>query len=116
MDTKNITDLVNFSEDGPVAETLYETPRLWSQVVCLDTNQQLGPITDADSDGLFTVIAGEVVIQVNRGRRRAKQWTSTMVEAGDTVTVTNATGDPAVVLIVAAPPPVPRPVVEPASG
>jgi quercetin dioxygenase-like cupin family protein len=112
METRDLTDLVHFFPDRPRAETLFETDRLWSQLVCLDRGQALGPITDRSADGLFTVVAGEVVIQVSRSRKRLRQWATVLVPAGDEVTVTNASADPAVVLIVAAPPPARRPGVE----
>jgi hypothetical protein len=107
MQSRDLADLVHFSPDGPRAETLFETGRLWSQLVCLDRGQALGPITDRTADGLFAVVAGEVVIQVARSRKRLRQWATVLVPAGDEVTVTNASPDPAVVLIVAAPPPAP---------
>ena len=55
------------------------------------------------------MVAGEVVIQVTRSRKRLRQWATVLVPAGDEVTLTNASADPAVVLIVAAPPPARRP-------
>ena len=44
--------------------------------------------------------------------KRLGQWESTLVPAGSELTITNATGDPAVVLLVAAPPPPKRAVSE----
>ena len=105
VDAKDLTDLVHFDPEGPATHDLFETGRMWAQVVCLDRNQQLGPIGDAAADGLFVVLAGEVVVQVDRGRKRMKQWGSTVAPAGSEVTLTNASGDPAVVLVVTAPPP-----------
>jgi mannose-6-phosphate isomerase-like protein (cupin superfamily) len=108
VETKDLTDLVHFSPDGPATHELFESERLWSQVVCLERNQQLGPITDGHADGLFVVVAGEAVVQVDRNRRRLKQWGSALVRAASEVTVTNASAEPAVLLVVTAPPPVPR--------
>ena len=112
MDTHDLRDLVAFSEAGPHHATLYESDHLWSEVVCLDTNQSLGPISDRDSDAIVLVVTGKVVVQVDRGRKRREQWETTLVRAGSELTLTNATGDPAVVLLVAAPPPPRRPDVE----
>ncbi|MBI4259937.1 MAG: cupin domain-containing protein [Actinobacteria bacterium] len=110
MDTRSLTDLVSFSPDGPSTAPVLESERLWSQLICLDRNQRLGPIVDAASDGLFLVVAGEVVVQVDRGRRRLAQWSTAFAPAGSEVVVSNASPDPAVLLIVAAPPPARRPV------
>lgn len=108
----DIRDLVRFDEHGPHHELLFEAEHLWSEVVCLERNQQLGTISDPDSDALVVVVTGKVVVQVNRGRRRLGQWETALVRAGSELTVTNATEDPAVVLLVAAPPPTRRAVSE----
>lgn len=105
MEARDLRDLVRFDEDGPHHETLFEADRLWSEVVCLDRNQGLGPISDRDSDALCIVVTGKVVLQVDRGRQRLEQWGTALVPAGSTLSVTNSTGDPAVLLLVAAPPP-----------
>lgn len=109
MDTKDLRDLVRFSEDGPHHGTLFESDRLWSEVVCLERAQELGPIADPDSDAVCVLLAGEVAVQVDRGRRRMRQWGSVLVPAGSELTLRNASIEPAVILFVAAPPPVPRP-------
>jgi hypothetical protein len=103
VDARDLRDLVRFDEDGPRHEPLYETEHLWSELVCLERNQALGTISDPDSDAL---------VQVDRRRRRLDQWETALVPAGAELTVTNATGDPAVVLVVAAPPPPERAVTE----
>lgn len=112
MEAKDLRDLVRFEEEGPSHQTLFETERLWSEVLGLDRNQQLGPISDHDSDALILVVTGKVVVQVNRARKRREQWETTLVPAGSELTITNAAGEPAVILIVAAPPPPARAVTE----
>lgn len=105
MEARDLRDLVRFDEHGPHHETLFDAERLWSEVVCLDRNQSLGPIADRDSDALCLVVTGKVVLQVDRRRKRLEQWETALVPAGSTLSVTNATGDPAVLLLIAAPPP-----------
>lgn len=112
MEDRDLRDLVHFDEDGPARATLYETGRLWSEVVCLDRNQGLGPISDLDSDAIVLVVTGKVVVQVDRTRRRREQWETALVPAGSELSITNATGEPAVALLVAAPPPPRRAVTE----
>jgi quercetin dioxygenase-like cupin family protein len=112
VDTKDLRDLVRFSEDGPRHEALYESDRLWSEVVCLQEAQGLGPISDPDSDAICAVVAGRVAIQVDRSRKRLGQWGTVLVPAGSELTVKNASEEPAVILLVAAPPPTPRAVYE----
>ncbi len=111
MEPRDLRDLVRFTEDGPHHEPLYEGDHLWSEVVCLDLNQGLGPIADPDSDAICLIVTGRVVVQVDRKRKRLEQWGTALVPAGSELTLTNATGEPAVVLLVAAPPPTRRAVV-----
>lgn len=111
MEARDLRDLVHFDEAGPRHGALFESDRLWSEVVCLDRNQSLGPISDMDSDALVLVVAGKVVLQLDRGRNRREQWEVALVPAGVELTITNATAEGAVVLIVAAPPPPRRPAV-----
>ena len=105
METKDLRELVSFSPEQPAKHSVLETGRIWSQLLCLERNQQLGPMSDPGSDALFTVVAGKVVLQADRKRSRLGQWEVAVVPAGSAVTVTNASEDPAVVLIVTAPPP-----------
>jgi mannose-6-phosphate isomerase-like protein (cupin superfamily) len=108
VEETNLKDHVHFSPDGVRRETVFDTSRLWAEVLCFERNQQVGPVMDPDSDALFTVAAGQAVVQVDNRRKRVSQWDSVLVPAGSEVTVTNASGDPLVLFLVAAPPPVPR--------
>jgi mannose-6-phosphate isomerase-like protein (cupin superfamily) len=107
VNAQDLRDFVFFQDERVTRRTVFETERLWSEVVCLNLNQSLGPITDPDSDAIFTIVSGEAVVQVERRRRRLKQWRSILVPAGSEVTVTNASPEPLVVMVVAAPPPSP---------
>lgn len=112
MEARDLRELVHFDEDGPRHEALFETERLWSEIVCLNESQALGPISDRDSDAIVLVVSGKVIVQVDRGRKRREQWETALVPAGSELTLTNATGEPAVVLLVVAPPPPKRTVSE----
>jgi mannose-6-phosphate isomerase-like protein (cupin superfamily) len=103
--TLDIRDLVRFSDDEPRRSTLAEADRLWSEVVCLQGPQGIGPLRDDGSDGLLVVLTGRVAAQVGKGRARMEQWESVVVPAGEELTVRNASDEPAVLLLVAAPPP-----------
>ncbi len=108
MEQRDLRDLVHFSDEGPYLATLYESDHLWSQVVCIQSAQGLGPISDRDSDAICAVLAGRVSVQVDRGRKKLEQWGTVLVPAGMALTVRNASEEPAVILLVAAPPPTPR--------
>lgn len=105
MKTLDIRDLVQFSDDEPRRRTLTEGERLWSEIICLQGSQSVGPIRDDGADGVLVVLAGEVATQVGKGRARMKQWETVEVPAGLELTVRNASEEPAVVLLVVAPPP-----------
>jgi glyoxylate utilization-related uncharacterized protein len=104
----DLRDLVRFGDDGPVHAAVVESDRLWSELVCLEPNQGIGPIGDPDSDGLCLIVAGRVAVQVDHGRSRLGQWETVLVPAGSSLVLRNASDEPAVVLLVAAPPPPPR--------
>ena len=105
MKTLDIRDLVRFSDDEPRRRTLIEGERLWSESICLQGAQGIGPIRDDRADGVVVVLAGEVATQVGKGRARMKQWETVEVPAGLELTVRNASDEPSVVLLVVAPPP-----------
>ena len=105
MKPRNVTDLIYFDDEGPRTELLHETDQLFSQIICLQEAQGVGPMTDAAADGLVIVLSGEVAAQVGKGRARMRQWASITVPAGEELTIRNASGDPSVVLLVLAPPP-----------
>jgi mannose-6-phosphate isomerase-like protein (cupin superfamily) len=105
VEQRNLKQFVHFSSDGVRRETVFETDRVWTQVLCFERNQTIGPITDPDSDGVFVIIAGEAVFQVDGSRKRLDQWGAVLVPAGAAVTVTNASVDPLVVFLMTAPPP-----------
>lgn len=107
MKPRDIRDLVWFSEDEARHETLYESEHLWSQVICLQAAQGVGPMTDPTSDAMATVLAGEVAVQVGKSRARMGQWEAVLVPHGEELTVRNASEEPSVVLLVLAPPPAP---------
>src|SRR5262245_31233155 len=112
VDARDLRDLVRFDEDGPRHEPLFESERLWSEVVCLEVNQALGTMSDADSDAMGLSVSGRGAVQGDRGGKRGERWGTALVPAGAARTRTSATGDPAVVLLVAAPPPPKRAVTE----
>jgi glyoxylate utilization-related uncharacterized protein len=103
--TLDIRDLVRFSADEARRRTLVENERLWSEVVCLEGAQGIGPVRDDGADGVLVVLSGEVATQVGKGRARMKQWEVVEVPAGHDLTIRNASEEPAVVLLVVAPPP-----------
>ena len=105
MKTRDVRDLVRFDEGGASQHTLYETERLFSRVICLQEAQGLGPVGDPLADALCMILAGEVSAQVGHGRSRMRQWETILVPAGSDLTLRNASDEPAVVLLVTAPPP-----------
>jgi glyoxylate utilization-related uncharacterized protein len=105
METRTITDLVYFDEEAARVELLHETEQLFSQIICLQEAQGIGPMNDEQADGLVIVLAGEVAAQIGSGRARMRQWSSATVPAGEDLTLRNASPDPSVVLLVLAPPP-----------
>ncbi|MGH2724110.1 MAG: hypothetical protein ACRDI0_07560 [Actinomycetota bacterium] len=108
METADLRDFVDFEEGQVIRRSVFESERLWAQVLCIDRNRGYGPVGDPDSDAVITVMAGEAVVQVDRSRSRLKQWGTALVPARMELTVTNASAEPLVVLLTVAPPPTPR--------
>ena len=107
MDAADLRDFVEFEEDGVARREVFESERLSAQVISVDVNRSYGPAGDPDTDAMLTILAGEAVFQIGRRRRRMQQWGSVLVEAGQEVVATNASGEPLVLLLVTAPPPAP---------
>jgi quercetin dioxygenase-like cupin family protein len=105
MQSRSLKDLVHFDADDVRRETLFETGNLFSEVLCFDAKQRVGPMEDPEADALFTVLAGEGRFNVGRRSRTIRQWGSVLVPAGSEVTVINLHDEPMVVLMVASPPP-----------
>jgi quercetin dioxygenase-like cupin family protein len=105
MRSRSLKDLIHFDPEGVRRETLFETGALFSEVLCFDAKQHVGPMEDPESDALFTVLAGEARFNVGRRSRTLKQWGAVLVPAGTEVTVINLHDEPLVVMLVAAPPP-----------
>jgi mannose-6-phosphate isomerase-like protein (cupin superfamily) len=108
VDSADLRDYVEFSEEGPVRKTVFESEHLFTQVVCVDVNGSYGPVSDPSADAVVTVVAGEAAFQVGRSRKRLEQWGSLLVPARTELHVANASPEPLVLLVVTAPPPVPR--------
>ena len=109
MKPKDVRDLVFFADDEARHETLLESDKIWSQVLCLQKNQSLGPMGDPGADALCLVLAGQVAVQVGKNRARMGQWQALTVPAGQDLILKNASEEPSVVLLVTAPPPGPAP-------
>ena len=107
MDTADLREFIEFEEGQVVRKTVVETERLWAQTVCLDRNGSYGPVSDRDADALLTILAGEAVFQIDKKRKRLRQWGAIVVPAASELVVTNASPEPLVILMVVAPPPPP---------
>jgi quercetin dioxygenase-like cupin family protein len=103
--TRDVRDLVWFSEEDARTEVLHESSQLFGQVVCLQGSQGVGPTRDAKAEVMVVVLAGQVAAQVGRSRARLGQWETVLVSAGEDLTLRNASDEPSVVLLVLAPPP-----------
>ena len=108
VENRNLKRFVHFSPDHLNRETVFETDRMWCEVLCFERNQTVGPVTDPDSDAVFTIVAGEAVFLIDGKRKRLEQWGTVLVPAGSEVTVTNSSAEPLVLWLVVAPPPTPH--------
>lgn len=107
MEHADLTDYVLFDEGEPQRHVVFESARLFTQVLCIGRNQAHGPVADPGADAVVTILAGEAAVQAGRKRKRLRQWGSALIPAGSEATFTNASEDPLVILLVTAPPPAP---------
>ena len=105
MRTRDLTDLVHFTDDGARTELLAETERLWSQVVCLQGNQGVGPMTDAGGRRPRRRALRRGRGAGGQGPRADAQWHTRSCPPARSSSLRNASDEPAVVLLVLAPPP-----------
>jgi mannose-6-phosphate isomerase-like protein (cupin superfamily) len=103
VETADLRDFVEFEEDGALAREVFASDRLTARVVSVDVNRAYGPAGDPEADAVVVILAGEAVFQVDRRPKRMTQWGSVLVEAGHELVVTNASGEPLVLLLVTAP-------------
>ena len=108
MEAADLQDFVEFEEGEVIRKTVFETERMWTQTLCMGQNGTYGPVSDGGSDAILTIVAGEAVFLVDKKRKRLKQWGSVLVPARAELVVRNASTEPLVILMVAAPPPAPR--------
>ena len=108
MDAADLRSFVEFEEGDVVRRQVFESPALFAQTICVDRNATYGPVSDPDSDAMLTILAGEAVFMLDRKRKRMQQWGAVVVPSGTELVVTNASGEPLVLLMVTAPPPTPR--------
>lgn len=108
VDAADLRDFVRFEEGAVVRGTVFESDHLWVQLVCLDRNRSYGPVSDPAADAVVTVVAGEAVFVVGRRRKRMKQWGAILVPAGAQLSVSNASAEGLVLLMITAPPPASR--------
>lgn len=105
MDKHDLTEYLHFSADGARRTTLTEGAHLWSEVICLQQNQETGPMLDPDAEAMFLVLAGEVVVFHNKSRTRLSQWQTIVTPPDTKLLVRSASVDPSAVLVVTSPPP-----------
>jgi mannose-6-phosphate isomerase-like protein (cupin superfamily) len=103
VDTADLRDFVGFEEGAALSRAVFASERLAARVISVDVNRAYGPAGDPEADAMLVILAGEAVFQVDRRRKRMKQWGSVLVEAGHEVVATNASGEPLVLLLVTAP-------------
>lgn len=105
MRSADLRSFVHFSPNDVRRDTVFETDRVWAQMLCFERNQSTQPMADPTADALVQVLAGEGVVLVGGKRKRVKQWDAVLVPAGQEFQATNASADPLVLFMVVAPPP-----------
>ena len=66
-DARSVSDLLEFSDDGPVTRKLIETDRTIVTLVCLKPGQALAPFTHKRREAFVTCMQGGVRITPGKG-------------------------------------------------
>lgn len=104
MDVKRI-DVRRFSAEKMQKVNLFETPRFFCDVYCLEPGQEQRPHAHAASDKVYVVLEGEVEVRIGDERRTLGVHEAVLAPAGQEHGVRNLGAHPAALLVTMSPPP-----------
>lgn len=104
IDVKRI-DVRRFAAEKMQKLNLFETPRFFCDVYCLEPGQEQRPHAHAASDKVYIVLEGEVAVQVGDEQRALGVHDAVLAPAGQDHGVRNAGAVRAALLVMMTPPP-----------
>lgn len=98
-------DVAQFSDDKMNKINLYESPRLFCDVYCLQPGQSQKPHTHDDNDKIYHALTGTCHVQLGDAIRPLTAGQVAVASAGQIHGVENRSNEPATLLVIMAPHP-----------
>lgn len=105
MQTRQLSELTQFSDDKLKKHNLFTTPRFFLDVYCLEPGQSQKPHAHAASDKVYVVLDGRCRFRVGGETAEHGVGTAVIAPAGVEHGVDNISGDNARLLVMMTPPP-----------
>ena len=105
MEIKTLLDARRFSAEKMQKVGLFQTPRLFCDLYCLEPNQAQKTHVHDGSDKVYVALEGRGNIQVGEEHREIGPGQAVLAPAGEQHGVQNPNAEPLVLLVFMAPPP-----------
>ena len=105
MDLKTLLEACRFSSEKMRKVGLFETPRLFCDLYCLEPNQTQKIHTHEGSDKVYVALEGRGNIQVGQENQEIGPGQAVIAPAGEPHGVRNPNAERLVLLVFMAPPP-----------
>lgn len=105
MNVQSVDAARSFRADKLAKTNLFETPRMFCDVYCLQPGQQQAPHAHAGADKIYVVLEGEGVFTVGSEERSLGPGTAVLAPSGEKHGVRNASEAPLRLLVFMAPNP-----------
>ena len=105
MDVRNIHELSRFAAEKMAKNSVFQTPRLYYDVYCLEPGQAQKIHSHEVSDKVYLVLSGRPKITVGDEERDLAEGEAVLCPAGVPHGVRNESGERSSLLVVTTPPP-----------
>lgn len=105
MDLKTLLDARRFSTEKMQKVGLFETPRLFCDLYCLEPNQAQQIHLHDGSDKVYVALEGRGTIQVGKDKEELSPGQAVLAPAGELHGVRNPNAERLVLLVFMSPPP-----------
>ena len=105
IEVKSFAALRRFAPDKLQKLNLFETPRFFCDVYCLEPGQEQKPHAHAESDKLYAVLEGTAEVRIGSETRQLAAGEIALCPAGSEHGIANRSGARAALLVFMAPRP-----------
>lgn len=105
METVNIPDAIEFSEEKMRKNSLFDSPNLFYDTYCLLPDQSQKVHAHEGSDKVYYVLEGTGHFTIGEEEQNLTQGQAVIARAGESHGVRNASNENLVLLVTMAPPP-----------